>query len=437
MTTIHVAPATAVRGEVHLPGDKSVSHRALLLALASTRPVRISNLATGEDVASTVRAVEQLGAKVERDEQNPYDLTVTGVGLQGIQALPDGAAIQCDNAGTLARLLSGLLAGQPEGRFFQLEGDSSLSVRPMRRIAEPLKVLGADVEISTDGTMPLKITSRGPLRGGTFELTVPSAQVQSAILLAGLNADGPVTISEPAVLRDHTERMLRRAGVKVKRAGNKITVDPIDSIELPDTRIPADPSAAAPFIAIATVLHGSMLRLPGVIESPGRSGFVDVLEQMGSRIGISNRGQVDGEPVADFEIQHSQLNRTFLEVSDVARMIDELPVLALIAHFRRGEFVVRGAEELRAKETDRIEVLGIALRHLGISLQPLRDGFVIRGSSARPDGGTMDAAGDHRLAMLGGAIGLVSKRGVTIENADCVDVSYPGYFEVLDAIAVR
>ncbi|MCW2955670.1 MAG: 3-phosphoshikimate 1-carboxyvinyltransferase [Thermoleophilia bacterium] len=437
MTSIHVAPATAVRGEIHLPGDKSVSHRALLLALVSTRPVRIENLATGEDVASTVRAVEQLGATVVRDDDNPFNLTVTGVGLRGIQPLARGAAIQCDNAGTLARLISGLLAGQPEGRFFQLEGDTSLSSRPMRRVSEPLKVLGADVETSRDGTLPLKITSRGPLQGGDFELTVPSAQVQSAILLAGLNADSKVTITEPAVLRDHTERMLRRAGAKITRKGNKVSVEPIESIELPDTRIPADPSAAAPFITAATVLHGSMLRLPGVIESPGRSGFVDVLEQMGARIGVSNHTVLDGEPIADLQIEHSLLNRTFLETSDVARMIDELPVLALVAHFRRGEFVVRGAAELRAKETDRIEVLGIALRHLGISLQPLRDGFVIRGSSARPDGGTMDAAGDHRLAMLGGVIGLVSKRGVTIQNADCVDISYPGYFETLDAIAVR
>ena len=223
----------------------------------------------------------------------------------------------------------------------------------------------------------------------------------------------------------------------LRRSGRSITVEPTDSLELPDTRVPADPSSAAFLIAAATVLHGSRLWLPGVIDSPGRNGFVDVLEQMGARIGVTARREQDGEPVADLEIEHSVISRTFVEVEDVARMIDELPVLALVAHFRRGEFVVRGAAELRAKESDRIEMLGQAMKRVGISFQGLGDGFIIRGSSVRPDGGTMDAAGDHRLAMLGGVVGLVSRQGVTIENADCADVSFPGFFDVLDAVAVR
>jgi 3-phosphoshikimate 1-carboxyvinyltransferase len=439
MTSVHVAPATAVRGEVHLPGDKSVSHRALLFALASTRRVRIQNLATGDDVRSTLAAIEHLGAKVERlgEGDASIDIAVSGVGLRNIQPTADGAPIDCGNAGTLARLLAGLLAGQPSGREFTLVGDESLSRRPMRRIADPLSELGARVGTTSAGTMPLTITSGAPLHGGEIELEVASAQVQSALLLAGLGADGRVKVTEPAVLRDHTERMLRRAGVTVQRNGSVVTVDPAESLELPDTTIPADPSAAAPLIAAATLLRGSLLRLPGVIESPGRSGFVDVLEAMGGRVSVSNRREVDGEPVADFEVQHATIGRIFLETSDVARMIDELPVLALVAHFRRGEFVVRGAAELRAKESDRIEDLALALRHVGISCQPLKDGFIIRGSSVRPDGGTMDAAGDHRLAMLGGIIGLVSRHGVTIENADCVDVSFPGWFDLLEAIAVR
>lgn len=231
--------------------------------------------------------------------------------------------------------------------------------------------------------------------------------------------------------------MLRRAGATITRSERTVSVEPIESLELPDTTIPADPSAAAPLIAAATVLHGSLLRLPGVIESEGRSGFVDVLDQMGAHIMVSGRREVDGEPVADLEIQHSQMKKAFIETSDVVRMIDELPILALIGHFRKGEFVIRGAEELRAKESDRIEDLALALKRVGISCQPLKDGFIIRGSTVRPDGGTMDAAGDHRLAMLGGIIGLVSRHGVTIENADCVDVSFPGFFDLLDAIAQR
>jgi 3-phosphoshikimate 1-carboxyvinyltransferase len=437
MSDVHVSPATSVRGEVHLPGDKSVSHRALLLALASTRRVRITNLATGEDVRSTLAAVEQLGATVERDADDPTVVAVRGVGLRGIEPPADGAPIDCGNAGTLARLLTGLLASQPSGREFELTGDESLAARPMRRIADPLSELGARVETSAAGTMPLRVTSGGPLHGGRIELRQASAQVQSTLLLAGLGAEGPTSVVEPGVLRDHTERMLRRAGATVRRDGNVVTVEPADSIELPDTEVAADPSAAAPLIAAATLLRGSFLRLPGVIDSPGRRGFVDVLDQLGALIGTSNRREVGGEPVADYEVQHASVTRTFLETDDVVRMIDELPVLALVAHFRRGEFVVRGAAELRTKESDRIEALHQAMKRIGISVQPLKDGFIVRGSSVRPDGGTMDAAGDHRLAMLGGIAGLVSRHGVTIRGADCVDVSFPGFFDLLDAIAVR
>ncbi|MCB0879214.1 MAG: 3-phosphoshikimate 1-carboxyvinyltransferase [Thermoleophilia bacterium] len=437
MSTVHVAPATSVRGEVHLPGDKSVSHRALLLALASTRRVRIENLAQGDDVMSTLAAIERLGARVERDPSDPTVVAVKGVGLQGIEPPVDGTPIDCGNAGTLVRLLAGLLAGQPAGREFELVGDESLSRRPMRRIADPLSDMGARVQTTPAGTLPITVTSGAPLHGGDVELTVASAQVQSALLLAGLGAETTTTVHEPGVLRDHTERMLRRAGVTVRRQGRKVSVEPTDSLELPDTRIPADPSAAAPLIAAATLLRDSFLRLPGVIDSEGRRGFVDVLDQMGARVGVSNRRDIDGEPVADYEISHSNVSRTFLETSDVVRMIDELPILALVAHFRRGEFVVRGASELRAKESDRIEMLAQAMKRIGISVQPLKDGYIVRGSSVRPDGGTMDAAGDHRLAMLGGIAGLVSRHGVTIENADCVDVSFPGFFELLDAIAVR
>lgn len=437
MSTVHVAPATAVMGEVHLPGDKSVSHRALLLALASTRRVELRNLATGEDVAATLAAVAQLGATVEHDPEDPSHVFVTGVGLRNIQPPADGGPIDCRNAGTLARLLAGLLAGLPSGRTFELIGDDSLSRRPMARIAEPLNEFGAKVELTSANTMPMRVTSGGPLHGDTVELAVASAQVQSALLLAGLGAESKVTVVEPAVLRDHTERMLRRAGATIVRDGRSVSVEPIDSLELPDTTIPADPSAAAPLITAATVLHGSLLRLPGVIESEGRRGFVDVLDQMGAHIMVSGKREVDGEPVADLEIHHSQMKKAFIETSDVVRMIDELPILALIGHFRKGEFVIRGAEELRAKESDRIDALALALKRMGISCQPLKDGFIIRGSTVRPDGGTMDAAGDHRLAMLGGIVGLVSRHGVTIENAACVDVSFPGFFDLLDAIAQR
>jgi 3-phosphoshikimate 1-carboxyvinyltransferase len=436
MTSIHVAPASSVQGEVHVPGDKSVSHRALLLALVSSRDVQLSNLAIGRDVEATIQAIEQLGAHVERGD-DPTSLRVTGVGLHGIQPPADMTPIDCRNAGTLARLLPGLLAAQPAGRNFELVGDESLSARPMDRIAQPLAWMGAKVETTTGDRLPMRITSGGPLEGGEIELDVASAQVESAMLFAGLGATGTTTVIEPSVMRDHTERLLRRAGASITRRGNQVSVKYADSIELPDTTIANDPSSAAPFMVAATVLHGSMLRLPGIIDSPGRRGLLDTIEQMGGRVSVTGRRELDGEPIADVEVRHAALGRTFVEVEDVARMIDELPLIAVLAHFRRGEFVVRGAAELRVKESDRIASLELAMRRVGISVQPLPDGFIVRGSSARPSGGTMDAAGDHRLAMLGGVVGLASRQGVTIEGADCVDVSFPGFFDVIDAIAVR
>jgi 3-phosphoshikimate 1-carboxyvinyltransferase len=445
-SSVFVAPALSVQGEVHLPGDKSLSHRALLLALISTRRVRIENLATGEDVQTTLRVVEQLGATVVRDENDPTNVAVTGVGLDGVQPPADGAPIYCGNAGTLVRMLAGILAAQPSGREFTLTGDESLSGRPMARVATPLTEMGARVTAtSSKATLPMKIVSGAPLHGGTFELPVATAQVQSALLLAGLRAEAPTTVIEPGPLRDHTERMLRRAGAKITRAWNggeddpraRVTIEPIEKIQLPSTRIPGDPSSAAFLITAATVLHGSLLRIPNVLDNKVRNGFVDVLEQMGARFAWSNRSDAEGEAVADLEVRHGTLGKIYIELEDVTRMIDELPIFALAAQFRKGETVIRGAAELREKESDRIEKLALAMRRVGVSLQPLKDGYIVRGSTVRPDGGTMDAAGDHRLARVGGIAGLVSRHGVTIENADCVDVSFPGFFDLIEAIAVR
>jgi 3-phosphoshikimate 1-carboxyvinyltransferase len=424
-----------VRGVVHAPGDKSVTQRAIILALLSTEPVTLSGIPLGRDVATGLDVIAQLGARIERSEDDPTTVTITGVGLDGVHS--GSEPINCGNSGTLARLLTGVLAGQPAGRVFELIGDESLSARPMDRVADPLRALGADIQTAAGGTLPMTITSSGPLQGGEVELAVPSAQVQSALMLAALTASKPLMLHEPTVLRDHTERLLRRSGVPVKRVGRTVTIEPVQQLQLPDTRIAADPSSAAPWITAATLLHGSVLHLPGVIESPGRSGFVDVLEQMGARVGTTGKRELDGEPIADYEAVHASVTRTFVEVEDVSRMIDELPLLALVAHFRRGEFVVRGAAELRHKESDRIEQLALAMRRIGVSLQPLGDGFIVRGSSVRPDGGTMESGGDHRMAILGGIAGLVSRNGVTIEGADCVAVSYPDFFEVIDAIAVR
>lgn len=430
MSDVFVAPAASVQGEVELPGDKSISHRALLLAALGTEPTRIFNLALSADVASTAAAVERLGATVERHPDDATDVRVTGRSLRGLDV--DGATIDAGNAGTLARLLTGILAGQYGTAT--IVGDASLSRRPMRRVLDPLSQMGARIDSAAGGTLPLVVHGAGVLRGIDYELPVASAQVQSALLLAGLFAETPTTVREPAVLRDHTERMLRRAGVQIERAGTSVTVHPVGELQLPDTTVPADLSGAAPLVAAAALLPESLLRVPTLLLNPGRTGFLDLLEKMGLRATTMHRTLLDGEPVGDLEVQHSNLRQVRVEWEDVPRMIDELPLVGLVAQFLRGETYVGGAAELRAKESDRVVTTVSALRGVGISAEEKPDGFVVHGSGTRPEGGTVHAEGDHRIAMLGGIAGLVSRKGVTVCGADCVDVSFPGFFDLLEAL---
>ncbi len=420
-----------------VPGDKSMSHRALLLALVSDAPVEIHNLAPSGDVRSTVEAIRTLGATVEQLNESGTQVRVTGVGLRGVQGgTPDAPLlIDCGNAGTLARLLPGLLVGQTG--VFELVGDASLSARPMGRIVEPLVAMGASVRASEGDRLPLRIEGGAPLESGHFELELASAQVQSCLLLAGMYGTGPLTVEVPHRVRDHTESMLHRAGVSVKRSGRASTVQPVSSLQLPTTHIPCDPSSAAPFVLATTLLHDSLLRLPSVLANTARIGFVEQLERMGARIGILQRHHVEGEQLIDYEIQSSVLVRAPFAHADVPRMIDELPLLALAAHFCKGETRIRGAAELRVKESDRIAATVHVLRAIGINAEELNDGIAVRGSGVRPEGGTISSEGDHRMAMLGGIAGLVSRRGVTVTDADSVDVSFPGFFDVLDALAVR
>lgn len=434
MTDIFVAPAHSVRGEVEVPGDKSISHRSLLLSLLSEDPVEIHGLANSADVNSTIKAIEQLGAKVERSEDVPTDVRVTGVGMRGLKS--SGATIDAGNAGTLARLLSGILSGQ-EGTA-TIVGDASLSGRPMQRIITPLSAMGATLEPSETGTLPMKITGAESLASVIYDMPVASAQVQSAVLLAGLYASGPVTVNEPAVVRDHTERMLSGAGVKIVRKGRTVTIHPPEKLQLSDIEIPADPSGVAPLMVAATVLPESFLRFPNVCINPGRTGFFDLMEKMGARMTQLSRRHVSGEPVADIEVQSSSVGSIRIEFEDyIPRAIDEVPILALLSFFVKAQTFIRGAGELRVKESDRIEATVTALKAIGIPADEISDGLVIGGSSRRPEGGIVNARGDHRIAMLGGIAGLISAKGVTVENAECVDVSYPGFFDVLEAIAIR
>ena len=305
----------------------------------------------------------------------------------------------------------------------------------MGRIADPLAAMGAGVE-TADGHLPLGIDAR-PLHGIEYELPVASAQVKSCLLLAGLFAKGETTVVEPVPTRDHTERMLRAAGARLGVKPGRVSVQPADRLELGEVEVPGDISSAAPLILAATLLPGSELIVTGVGVNATRTGFLDVLERMGARIAVFNRRTAAGEPVADLEITHAELVATEVEPEEVPRLVDELPLFALAASMAHGDSRVRGAGELRTKETDRIEAVVAGLRAAGAHVTGTRDGFRIRGVPARPRGGRMSAEGDHRIAMLAAVCGLASRDGVEIEGAETVAISFPGFFDLIDSLAQR
>jgi 3-phosphoshikimate 1-carboxyvinyltransferase len=427
---MEIAPAASLRGALRVPGDKSISHRALLVGAVGDGETVVRGFGRSLDTESTLAAVRSLGVAV--DEEAPDVLRVSGVGLAGLRE--PGAPVDCGNAGTLARLLPGLLAGQA-GRRFELTGDESLRTRPMERVARPLSEMGAHMETS-EGRLPLTIEGR-ELAGIEHEPSVASAQVKSCVLLAGLLAKGRTTVVEPLPTRDHTERMLRAAGAKLTKKGSRISVERAERLDLGEVDVPGDFSAAAPFIVAATLLPGSELILQGVGVNPTRTGLLGALERMGARISVFNRRSESGEPVADLEVTHAELVATEIVSAEVPRMIDELPLFALAASMARGTSRVRGAVELRAKESDRIDTVAAALRSVGARATPTDDGFAIRGVPTRPRGGAVSAAGDHRLAMLAAVAGLVSREGVQIEGAAAAAVSFPGFYELLDSLAHR
>ncbi len=419
-----VEPVPRLVGHLAVPGDKSISHRAVLIGAICDGETRISGFGRSADTEATISAVRAL--RVEVYEHGLETLRVFGKGLRGLKG--PGRAIDCANAGTLVRLLAGILAGQV-GEEFELTGDESLSQRPMGRIAEPLARMGAGVE-TTEGCLPMGIHGR-TLRAIDYELPVASAQVKSAILLAGLSADGETTVVEPAPTRDHTERMLAAAGASVTVRATSVTVSPAERLSLGEVEVPGDFSSAAPFLVAATLVPGSELHVHGVNLNPRRTGLLGILERMGARITSYNRRQIGGEPAGDLEIHAAPLVGTTVEAKEVPLAIDELPLVALAAACARGETVIRGAAELRAKETDRIEATVDALRALGVRAQGREDGLRVTGVPARPRGGRISSRGDHRLAMLGAVAGLASREGVRIDGADVVSVSFPGFFEML------
>jgi 3-phosphoshikimate 1-carboxyvinyltransferase len=428
---VKVEPAASVQGAIAVPGVKGISQRAVLLGAVAEGESEIRGFGRAEDTEAAVRIVRDLGAEAEDDGGDV--VRIRGAGLRGLRE-PEGP-LDCGNAGTVLRLASGLLAGQA-GRFI-LTGDESLSRRPQERIAEPLREMGARVE-TNDGHAPVLIEG-GRLQPIRYQPPMASAQVKSAVLFAGLYADGgPTTVVERIPSRDHTERLLRELGVPVSRRGTDVSVQSVERIAPFRIEIPGDFSAAAPFILAATLLHGSELLVEGVNINPLRTGFLDVLERMRANIAVFNRRKVSGEPVADLEVRAGELVATVVRRREVPTLIDELPLFALAAGLARGESFVYGAGELRAKETDRIETVTNALRALGVRITPSDDGFRVRGVPTRPKGGgVVYANGDHRIAMLGAIGGLVSRQGTEVEGAESVSVSFPGFFDLLESVTQR
>jgi 3-phosphoshikimate 1-carboxyvinyltransferase len=421
-----IEPAAALDGHFAVPGDKSISHRSLLLGAVSDGPTEIRGFGWSGDTESTLGAVRALGVEVENDGGF---LTVHGAGLRGLR--PTG--VDCGNAGTLARLIAGLLAFQ-DG-VFTLTGDESLSSRPMERIAGPLREMGAKID-STDGRLPLTITG-APLHAIDYSLPVASAQVKSAILLAALGAAGRTTVVEPVPTRDHTELMLRAAGARVTVRPPSVSVDPPAKLRLREVEVPGDFSSAAPFIVAATLVPESRITIHDVNLNPRRTGLLDVLDRMGGRVGILARRRLGAEQVGDLEVRTAELTATTIRSAEVPLLVDELPLFGLLAAGARGESWVYGAGELRVKETDRIEAAVDALRATGVRARATEDGFVVTGVPARPRGGRVDARGDHRIAMLGAVAGLWSREGVEVEGAESAAISFPGFYDLIDRIVQR
>jgi 3-phosphoshikimate 1-carboxyvinyltransferase len=424
---VRIEPVARLVGHIGVPGDKSISHRAVLLGAVCDGETRIAGFGRSADTEATVRAVRALGVTVE--ELDVDTLLVAGAGLRGL-AQPE-QPIDCGNAGTLARLLAGLLAGQ-EGRRFQLVGDASLSARPMTRIAEPLRRMGALVETSA-GRLPLTIEGRA-LHGIAYVLPVASAQVKSCLLFAGLYASGETTVVEPAPTRDHTELLLEAAGARVVRRPRSVTVRSAERLRLGELEVPGDFSSAAPFVAAATLVPGSELHVHGVNLNPRRTGLLEILERMGGRVTVYNRRRIGGEPGGDLDVRHAELVATEVGPGEVPLAIDELPLFALLACCARGQSVLRGAAELRAKESDRIEAVVDGLRGLGAHIRATPDGFRVQGVPTRLRGGRLDSRGDHRVAMLGAVAGLASREGVELTGHEAVAVSFPGFFDVLSQL---
>ncbi len=434
-----VQPGGLIKGRIRVPGDKSISHRSIMLGAIAEGITTITGFLEGDDSLATLKAFQAMGVEIEGPDKGK--VTINGVGLKGLKK-PDNP-LDMGNSGTAMRLMAGILAGQDFD--CELIGDVSLSKRPMKRITGPLRLMGAKIKTSEDGTPPLNITgvgAHGSLSGIDYTLPMASAQVKSCILLAGLYADGPTTVVEPAPTRDHTERMLNGFGysVKVEKldsqrtkvsliGGGVLTARPVD--------VPSDISSAAFFIAAAAVSEGSDLVIEHVGMNPTRIGIIEILKQMGANIQLENFHEVGGEPVADVHVQYAPLKGIHIPESLVALAIDEFPVLFVVAAQAEGQTVLTGAEELRVKESDRIQVMAEALQAIGIDATPTKDGMIIQGGQQSPQKREIQSHHDHRISMAMTIAGLNAVSEIVIDDCANVKTSFPTFVELINQVGMR
>lgn len=416
-------PSGPLRGSLTPPADKSISHRAAIIGAIADGSTRVTNFLDSDDTRSTLSAVAGLGAMVNPEPLNamPDQFSIEGVGPSGPRSL---GRIDVGNAGTLMRLLPGWLAGC-DGGLWRMNGDASIRKRPVDRIADPLRLMGAEIEVTGDRFPPIRIDGHH-LEGIEYELPVASAQVKSCILLAGLNAEGPTTVIEPVATRDHTEVMLAAAGADIMREPGRVTIRPGAKLKLDEVEVPADISSAAFFLVAASIVEGSEIVVDRCGINPTRTGIIDILRRMGAEIEIEPQAGAEGEPIARITVRSAPLTGTRIEGAEIPLAIDELPIIALAACFAEGETVIADAEELRAKESDRIAVVVGALAGFGANIEAREDGMRIIGTGTLK-GGQVDSHGDHRIAMLGAVAGIASREGVTVEGMDAAAVSYPTF----------
>ena len=415
-----------LRGEITPPGDKSISHRSLILCSIANGHSVVKDFLISDDTLSTANAMRALGITIGI---NGTQADIIGKGLYGLQE-PE-KVIDCGNSGTTTRLLCGLLSAQVFTSI--LDGDKYLQARPMRRVVGPLSLMGAQITGKEDGNkLPLTITG-SKLKGISYELPVASAQVKSAILLAGLYAQGETEVIEPEPSRDHTERMLSYLGIPIEKSGNSIKIIKAERIETGEIIVPADISSAAFFIVAALITPGSEVLIKNVGISPLRTGIIDILKNMGGNIDIINEREANGEPIGDIIARSSDLHATEISGELIPKAIDELPLVAVAACFAEGESLIRDARELRVKETDRIKAMATELGKLGARIEEFEDGMSIHGSESLT-GSTCSSWGDHRIAMSIAIAGTRAKGETEILDAECVSVSYPGFFKVIDEL---